>query len=130
MYKKTVKVKPQGNDLAMVTRIIGLAIKKNGIFKIGRAGFLDAAKPSAQVGEGHTSQTLPWSDKFVDDVKRTLTACQVRLDSNSAVAGAYRIFLDFFVLPTFLPQRPRYWCCAIIPGRIYDYKWCSERLTE
>ena len=71
-------MKPQGNDLNMVLRVIGMAIKKNGILKIGRAGFLDSAKPSVRAQEGHT-EALPWSDKFVEDVKRTLVACQVSL---------------------------------------------------
>ena len=75
MYKRTTKVKPTGNDLIRVLRVLGMAIKKNGVMKIGRKGFLNAAKPSHLAAAGETT-SLSWNDKFVDDVSRTLVACK------------------------------------------------------
>ena len=77
-YKRTVKVKPGGNDLANVMSVLGIAIKKNGIWRIGRTGYLDVAKPSHMAAAGGPV-TNKWNDKFVDDVKRTIVACQVSL---------------------------------------------------
>jgi len=71
VYKRTIKIKPTGNDLAKVFKVIGVATKTNGIKGWGRKGFLDAAKPSI------SGVTYNWNDRFVDDVKRTFTACQI-----------------------------------------------------
>ena len=80
-YKRTIKVKPGGNDLANVMNILGIAIKKNGFWRIGRKGYLDVAKPSHMAATGQPV-TTKWNDKFVDDVKRTLVACQVSIKSS------------------------------------------------
>ncbi len=39
-------------------------------------GTVDAAKPSYQEEHGHRHKT-PWSDLFVDELKRGLVACKV-----------------------------------------------------
>jgi dipeptide/tripeptide permease len=74
MYKRTVKVKPTGNELTKVAGVIRAAIKQNGIMKLGSKNFLDAAKPSVS-----GNSAVGWNDKFVDDIKRTLVACQIFL---------------------------------------------------
>ncbi|KZF20928.1 PTR2-domain-containing protein [Xylona heveae TC161] len=78
-YKRTVKYPPQGSELGNVLRVIGMAIKKNGFWKIGRKGFLSAAKPSRINADGAIGKQVPWTDGFVDDVSRTLEACQIFL---------------------------------------------------
>lgn len=62
-----VKVSPQGNVLPKAAKTMGCA---------ARSGFkLDHAKPSYQ--ESHYGKTVPWSDNFVDEMKRGLIACRV-----------------------------------------------------
>lgn len=75
-YKRTLKTPPQGSQLENVFRIVGIATKRNGIMKLGRTGFLDAAKPSKLAAEGYDKE-VPWTDKFVEDVGRTFYACQI-----------------------------------------------------
>jgi len=80
-YKRTVKKAPSGSDLPNVIKIVGIALKKNGL-KIGRQGFWDAAKPSFLAEQGITSfksKPIDWSDSFVEDVGRTVKACQIFL---------------------------------------------------
>ncbi|KAI9833920.1 MAG: hypothetical protein M1819_003429 [Sarea resinae] len=79
-YKRTIKKPPSGNDLGKVIKIISMAIKKNGIWKFGRSGFLDAAKPTVLAAEGVTTfrnKPIDWTDAFVQDVGRTFVACQI-----------------------------------------------------
>ena len=58
-----------------------MGIKKNGLRNFGRKGYFDVAKPSnlAAQTSGSETKTVPWTDSFVDDVGRTLVACQVFL---------------------------------------------------
>ena len=77
-YKRTVKKPPQGTVINDAFKVIGTAIRKNGFRKFGRKGYLDAAKPSTLAAAGNTSP-VPWDDTFVEDVGRTLVACQVFL---------------------------------------------------
>ncbi|KII83937.1 hypothetical protein PLICRDRAFT_432549 [Plicaturopsis crispa FD-325 SS-3] len=68
-YKHTLKTAPQGSELANTFRVIGISLKE-------RKFNLDAAKPSRLASKGIS---VPWSDGFVEDVRRTLVACQIFL---------------------------------------------------
>ena len=59
--------------------MIGTAFRRGGLKKIGRAGFWDAAKPSVLAANGVTDHSITWSDGFVEDVRRTIEACQIFL---------------------------------------------------
>jgi len=74
-YKKTIRLKPQGSEMTHVFRIVGLAIKKNK-GKVWSEGFWNAARPSVLAAEGIS---VPWNDKLVEDVHRTLAACAMFL---------------------------------------------------
>ncbi|PSN69745.1 putative MFS peptide transporter Ptr2 [Corynespora cassiicola Philippines] len=58
---------PQGSVVTDAFRVIGVMIKNRK---------MDAAKPSYQAAMGR-EVTNRWDDKFVDEVKRALVACQV-----------------------------------------------------
>ncbi|CAL8577144.1 peptide transporter ptr2 [Xanthoria parietina] len=62
--ERIVKVEPQGNNLPLAIKV-GLCAARSG-WK------LDHAKQSYQTGV-----TVPWSDTFVDELKRGLMACRV-----------------------------------------------------
>ncbi|KAI1908922.1 peptide transporter ptr2 [Ophidiomyces ophidiicola] len=64
---KLVKISPQGNILPQAARTVICASKSG--FK------LDHAKPSYQ--QTHYGRTVPWSDHFVDEMKRGFIACRV-----------------------------------------------------
>ncbi|KAI4247378.1 MAG: hypothetical protein L6R42_009636, partial [Xanthoria sp. 1 TBL-2021] len=64
---RIVKVEPQGNNLPMAIKV-GLCATRSG-WK------LDHSKQSYQTV--HHGATVPWSDKFVDELKRGLMACRV-----------------------------------------------------
>ncbi|PGH20418.1 hypothetical protein AJ80_03563 [Polytolypa hystricis UAMH7299] len=95
-YKRTVKVPPEGSVLGDTFSVIKFAFRKNGIRKFGRKGYLDVAKPSNQPAvetpttsdenkadqeqqEQPQTQPITWTDSFVDDISRTLVACQIFL---------------------------------------------------
>jgi hypothetical protein len=80
IYKKVIK-KPAGNNqLTQFFQVIGIAFKRGGFKKIGRAGFWDAAKPSVLAAEGvYLDKSITWNDGFVEDVQRTIEACQIFL---------------------------------------------------
>ena len=62
-----VKVEPQGNNLPQAVEVARCAV---------RSGWkLENAKQSYQIV--HSGETVPWSDKFVDELKRGLLACRV-----------------------------------------------------
>ncbi|CRG92670.1 Peptide transporter PTR2 [Talaromyces islandicus] len=74
VYKKTYKAPPQGNsELGQAFRIIGFALRENS-FQPWRKGFWDAAKPSNLHARG---VTVEWTDKLVDDVRRTVAASEI-----------------------------------------------------
>ncbi|KAI4097054.1 MAG: hypothetical protein LQ339_006848 [Xanthoria mediterranea] len=62
--ERIVKVEPQGNNLPLALKV-GLCAARSG-WK------LDHGKQSYQTGA-----TVPWSDQFVDELKRGLMACRV-----------------------------------------------------
>ncbi|KAL8996292.1 MAG: hypothetical protein Q9169_004178 [Polycauliona sp. 2 TL-2023] len=66
---RIVKVEPQGNNLPLAMKV-GLCAARSG-WK------LDRAKQGYQTI--HHDTTVPWSDRFVDEVKRGLMACRVIL---------------------------------------------------
>jgi POT family len=65
--------KPGGSDLPNVLRVLGHCMGNGGIFKIGRHGWWDAAKPSTIAAKGLKPETH-YNDLFVEDVKRTMQA--------------------------------------------------------
>ena len=82
IYKKVIK-KPSGrNQLVQFFRVIGTAFKRGGFKKFGRKGFWDGAKPSVLAAQGIISlggKPITWNDGFVEDVRRTIEACQIFL---------------------------------------------------
>jgi len=73
-YPRLLKMPPGGSDLGNVFRVLGLCIKKGGITRIGRKGFWEPAKPTNLRASGD-NRVVPWSDQFVNDVRRTFQAC-------------------------------------------------------
>lgn len=81
LYKRLIKVSPNGSELTSVSKIWAIAVKQNG-GKFWRKGFWDAAKPSKLAEKGITTfagKPIDWNDKFVDDVVRTFDACKIFL---------------------------------------------------
>lgn len=75
LYKKILKKPPSGSELTNVFKIIFTAVKRNrGNFFA--KNFWDKARPSRLSQEGIS---VPWDDKLVKDVGRTLSACMVFL---------------------------------------------------
>jgi dipeptide/tripeptide permease len=70
---RLVVKKPAGNDLPKVFVVLGNALKRGGIMRIGKHGFWDQAKPSVQAANGLTP-TTSYDDQFVEDVRRTFQA--------------------------------------------------------
>jgi dipeptide/tripeptide permease len=82
VYKKIIKKPSGGNQLVQFFRVIGTAFRRGGFKKFGRKGFWDAAKPSVLTAHGITSvggKSITWTDGFVEDVRRTVEACQIFL---------------------------------------------------
>ncbi|KAK4503505.1 hypothetical protein PRZ48_004420 [Zasmidium cellare] len=81
LRNKLVQYPPDGTALAKVWKIITVAFKYNkGVFWKG--SFWEAAKPSVLAERGVTQfnhKAISWTDKDVDDVRRTMMACAVFL---------------------------------------------------
>ena len=75
MQKRLIKKPPLGSELTQFFKIIGTAIKQNK-GKFWGKGFWNAARPSTLAQKGIT---VSWTDKNVQDVYRTLVACQIFL---------------------------------------------------
>ncbi|KAF7593562.1 hypothetical protein BBP40_011182 [Aspergillus hancockii] len=74
VYNKTYKLPPSGSsDFTNALKIIGVALRQNK-FQVWRKNFFDTAKPSVLAAQGIQ---VEWSDKLVDDVRRTLAATEV-----------------------------------------------------
>lgn len=56
-----------------VFRVLGICLRHGGIWKIGRHGFWESAKPSVIASRGLDIKTR-WNDQFVEDVRRTFQA--------------------------------------------------------
>ena len=75
--RKLVRTAPQANELHWFFLIIGTAIKQTKGNFLAK-NFWDHAKPSVLESKGITTfkgGPIPWDDKLVDDVKRTMKAC-------------------------------------------------------
>ncbi|KAI9370120.1 POT family-domain-containing protein [Aspergillus egyptiacus] len=64
---------PGGSDLPNVVRVLRICLSNGGIFRIGRHGFWEPAKPSVIAARGQSIRTH-WNDQFVEDVRRTFQA--------------------------------------------------------
>jgi len=73
LKKRLILKPPGGSDLVNVFRVLGICFKRGGIFKIGRHGFWEAAKPSVIAASGRQQKTY-WNDQFIEDVRRTFQA--------------------------------------------------------
>ncbi|PYH98434.1 MFS peptide transporter [Aspergillus ellipticus CBS 707.79] len=74
VYKKTYRQSPSGNsDLAKALKITMTALRENK-YQVWRKNFFHAAKPSVLAAKGIQ---VDWTDKLVDDVRRTLEATEV-----------------------------------------------------
>lgn len=63
---------PGGSDLVNAIKVLGYCMRGGGLFRIGRKGWWDAAKPSVLAAKGRVENR--WNDQFVEDVKRTVQA--------------------------------------------------------
>jgi dipeptide/tripeptide permease len=64
---------PGGSDLPNVFVVLKNCMRKGGVFRIGRRGWWEPAKPSVQAAAGE-KPTTRYNDQFVEDVKRTFQA--------------------------------------------------------
>lgn len=72
MYKRTYRKPPSGtSDLNKALKVIWLVLRRNK-FVFWRKNFWNAARPSVLAAEGIS---VSWTDKTVDDVRRTLCTC-------------------------------------------------------
>lgn len=65
--------RPGGSDLPNSLRVIGHCLANGGIFRIGRTGWWESAKPSVRAQRG-LSPEAHYSDEFVVDVQRAMQA--------------------------------------------------------
>lgn len=81
LRKRITKLPPHGSEISAFFTIMVTAFRR----RQGRfwtKGFLESAKPSVMRMEGYITfqgKPIPWDDKLVDDVRRTLTACTMFL---------------------------------------------------
>ncbi|OGM45330.1 oligopeptide transporter [Aspergillus bombycis] len=73
LRKRLVLHPPGGSDLLNVVRVLRICLAGGGIFRVGRHGFWDAAKPSVIAANGERFKTH-WNDQFVEDVRRAFQA--------------------------------------------------------
>ncbi|KAF4458949.1 Peptide transporter PTR2 [Fusarium albosuccineum] len=74
-YKTLIRTPPQGSDLNNFIKIVGIAIKENK-GKLWGKNYFAPAKPAALAAKG---TQVSWTNKAVDDARRTLSACQIFL---------------------------------------------------
>lgn len=81
LSNKLVQYPPDGSALAKVWKIITVAFKQNkGVF--WKDSFWQSAKPSVLAERGVTyfnHKPISWTDKDVDDIRRTMVACAIFL---------------------------------------------------
>lgn len=76
VYNRTYKTPPKGgSELTEAFKITWTALRRNN-FRFWRKGFWDAVKPSVQQANGNT-EGITWSEKTVEDVRRTISACEI-----------------------------------------------------
>lgn len=73
LKKRLIMHKPGGSDLPNVFRVIGHCLSNGGVFRIGRKGWWDQAKPSVQAAMGRKVEHR-YNDQFVEDTKRAMSA--------------------------------------------------------
>lgn len=81
LNNKLIKYPPDGSALTKVWKIVTIAFKYNKGNPFAK-GFWDAAKPSELRDRGvHTfmGKEISWTNKDVEDVKRTMMACMIFL---------------------------------------------------
>ena len=81
LNNKLIKYPPDGSALTKVWTILAISLKhsKGNVFK---KGFWDIAKPSNLRERGVTTfrnKPISWTEKDVDDVRRTMAACAIFL---------------------------------------------------
>ncbi|KAK9414860.1 putative Peptide transporter PTR2 [Seiridium unicorne] len=70
---KLIMHPPGGSDLPNIFRVLGRCMKNGGIWRIGKAGWYERAKPTYQLANNLPVETR-WNDQFVEDTKRTMQA--------------------------------------------------------
>ncbi|KAJ5084844.1 hypothetical protein NUU61_009423 [Penicillium alfredii] len=76
IYKKTYRAPPKGgSEISRAFKITFTALRRNK-FLVWRQNFWDAAKPDTLRAQGIA---VDWTDQGVEDVRRTLAACEVFL---------------------------------------------------
>lgn len=91
IYTRTYKAPPAGNSvLTHSVKILVTALRRNKL-RIWRKNFWDAAKPSVLAAEGIH---VEWSEKLVDDVRRTIGKDPLSLDLIMNTST----LLSFFIL--------------------------------
>jgi dipeptide/tripeptide permease len=81
LNNKLVKYPPDGSALTKVYKIVKTAVAQSK-GKVWKKDFLNSAKPSLLAQQGitlHGKKEVTWTDKDVDDVKRTFVACGIFL---------------------------------------------------
>lgn len=81
LNNKLVKYPPDGSALTRVYKIVKTAVVQSK-GRVWKKAFLDGAKPSSLEQNGVALQgnnAVTWTDKDVDDVKRTFVACGIFL---------------------------------------------------
>lgn len=81
LNKRLVKSPPSGSALQEAWKIVVLAVKHSK-GKFWRKDFFDSASPRALAQKGITTfrgKPITWSEKSVDDVRRTMSACAIFL---------------------------------------------------
>lgn len=73
LKKRLILKPPGGSDVPNVFVALGFCMRNGGIFRIGRTGWWEPAKPSVQAAKGLTPTTR-YNDDFVYDVQRTFQA--------------------------------------------------------
>jgi dipeptide/tripeptide permease len=68
---------PGGSELGKVFRIVGICFREGGVRKLIKGDFFAAAKPSVRASYGRPTDEIPWTDDFVEDVRRAFQACGI-----------------------------------------------------
>jgi dipeptide/tripeptide permease len=78
LKKRLILLPPGGSDLGWALRIIGVSFRRGGLVQIfkGKGDFFGLAKPSNIAASGGRIN-VPWSDEFVEDVRRAFQACTI-----------------------------------------------------
>ncbi|CAG8981256.1 hypothetical protein HYALB_00003854 [Hymenoscyphus albidus] len=75
---RLIKFPAGGSALGNFCKVNILALRKAGIRGFGRKGFFERAKPSVLAASGD-NRVVTWDDRFVEDVRRTMSACAIFL---------------------------------------------------